>query len=382
MDIHFLDDGYNEKLKDLIKYCFNFKESDVRDFMTTITSMENVAGAFSEHRLMASLEIRPYDIYYEMKQVRMGGIGGVSSYPEYRHGGIVKKLLIFSLEHMYKNGYMWSFLGPFSFDFYRKYGWEIAVDKKRYEFDIRLLDCFSVKGQRYVRLDHTDHERMIMLHNRLKMEENATIVRKPDDMKRRVQDCYIYGTEDDGRLSGYIGYEIKDGIFKVLELCYENIDIKKKLFGFIARHSAQAKTFSWLAPVHDDLHLIIKEPKRQSELNHAMMARAVNVKSVLEAYDYGIDEGSFLIGITDEQMEQNNKTFAVYIKDKKACVTSDPDGKPDLSCPVNVFSQMAIGYAGFLRQYNAGRITLENMKAMDFLSCVFKDKITSVYDYY
>ena len=382
VDIRFLDNGYTKHVKDLVMYCFNFKDPDAQEFMTTITRMENVIGAFDENKLMASLEIRPYDIYYEKKQLRMGGIGGVSSYPEYRHGGVVRDLLTFSLRHMYENGYMWSFLGPFSFDFYRKYGWEIAFDKKRYEFDIRLLECFSVKEQKYVRLDHNDHVRMIALHNKLKKEENGVIIRKLDDIKRRVKDCYIYGIENENNLAGYIAYQIKDGVFKVLELCCEDIAIKKQLLGFIARHSAQAKTFSWLAPVNDDLALIIKEPKRQAELNHAMMARAVNVKAVLGAYDYGMSNGHFIIKIIDPQVIDNNSTFIVDINDEGAIVKEASFNDPDIICQVNVFSQMAIGYAGFVRQYNAGRIEVQNPKAVELLSCVFKDKTTSVYDYF
>ena len=67
------------------------------------------------------------EVNVEGEIVKMGGITGVTTYPEYAGRGLIHKLMAKCLEHMRTERQFISFLCPYSFPFYRKMGWEIRV---------------------------------------------------------------------------------------------------------------------------------------------------------------------------------------------------------------------------------------------------------------
>ena len=70
-------------------------------------------------------------------------IGGISTSPEYRRGGNVRKMLDKVFELAPERGIAVSFLHPFSFSYYRKFGYEKVADHKVIEFPIGKLEYFE-----------------------------------------------------------------------------------------------------------------------------------------------------------------------------------------------------------------------------------------------
>lgn len=65
----------------------------------------------------AKAHLIPFEIYLEGEPLRMGGIGSVATYPEYRRQGYVKGLLTHLLAVMKEEGQTVSMLHPFSVSF-------------------------------------------------------------------------------------------------------------------------------------------------------------------------------------------------------------------------------------------------------------------------
>lgn len=74
-------------------------------------------GAFEEDKLLAQLTLLPLSVYINGKKFAMGGLAGVSTWPEYRRQGLVSQLLCHSLETMRQAGQTISMLHPFEFSF-------------------------------------------------------------------------------------------------------------------------------------------------------------------------------------------------------------------------------------------------------------------------
>src|SRR4051812_40976544 len=81
-------------------------------------------GYYMEEQLAAKLSILELKTWINGYPFAMGGIAGVATWPEFRRHGMVKKLLIHALQTMKAAGQTISFLHPFEFPFYRKFGWE------------------------------------------------------------------------------------------------------------------------------------------------------------------------------------------------------------------------------------------------------------------
>lgn len=90
-------------------------------------------GFFDEQgKLLSVLGLLPLEAWFQGKKLALGGIGGVATWPEARRQGCVGRLLSHALETMRKNGQSVSMLHPFSFPFYKKYGYEQTIDRKKY----------------------------------------------------------------------------------------------------------------------------------------------------------------------------------------------------------------------------------------------------------
>ena len=72
-------------------------------------------------------------------EVRNGGIGAVSTLPEYRLDGAVKEIFRELLPYAYRDGEVISTLYPFSHSFYRKFGYETTCRGTNYEIPTNAL---------------------------------------------------------------------------------------------------------------------------------------------------------------------------------------------------------------------------------------------------
>ncbi|HZG76641.1 MAG TPA: GNAT family N-acetyltransferase, partial [Paenibacillus sp.] len=96
-------------------------------------------GAFVDGTLAAKYTLLDFETWIHGVKFAMGGLAGVATWPDYRRQGLVAKLLAHSLETMRARGQTVSFLHPFSFPFYRKFGWEYYTDLKKVEIPMAKL---------------------------------------------------------------------------------------------------------------------------------------------------------------------------------------------------------------------------------------------------
>lgn len=140
MDIRKLTTDDFEACMTLSEYAFQFvlNEEQLEKRREEFAS-HNVLGVYEDGQVGAKLQIIPFQTYIQGRLFAMGGIAGVATWPEYRRKGWVAGLLKFALEEMNRNKQSISFLHPFSFAFYRKYGWETYVEFKNYKLSTDQL---------------------------------------------------------------------------------------------------------------------------------------------------------------------------------------------------------------------------------------------------
>ena len=83
-------------------------------------------GAFSdEGKMMARIINNRYTVFLDGHEVQCGGIGAVSTLPEYREEGAIRAIFRDLLSQARKNGEILSALYPFNHAFYRKFGYDL-----------------------------------------------------------------------------------------------------------------------------------------------------------------------------------------------------------------------------------------------------------------
>lgn len=109
----------------------------------TILLEHEAIGAFEDDNetLMAMAYIHEYVVNYCGREVPCLGIGEVATRPQHRRCGAVRKIMeeIFKLTAERK--WVVSFLYPFSYDYYRKFGYERLVKRMKMKVGSASLSC-------------------------------------------------------------------------------------------------------------------------------------------------------------------------------------------------------------------------------------------------
>ena len=146
-------------------------------------------GAFTPDgdRLLAALRIWPFLAYFQGRPVPTGGVASVASWPEVRRQGLVGRLIRESLELMRAEGQAVSALYPFSYPFYRRYGWDLAFTQTLYQIPMGELDAFRrPPGGHFRPAEPDDLPALDALYRRFVRRWNGPLLRESSWWQQRV----------------------------------------------------------------------------------------------------------------------------------------------------------------------------------------------------
>lgn len=291
----------NENLLELVRYCFPRARSGREEVFSQALEFSTVYSAESEEKPVSMLLGLNYEVFWNEKIAKMVGIGLVASYPEARGQGHIRRLMKKLLEAEYAKGTEFSYLSPFSYQFYQKFGYEYAFDHKIYE--IQMTDW--PRGQ-------------FGMVNRLAFEEIFPEMKRVyelqaafGDVKRTdLQWIYHFQTRYQPYFAltdnGYLIYEYNGRIFEILELVALTEEAKQRLYSFVSAHNSGFEKVIWRAPRTTKLEEDMQEPRKAKiQLFPDMMARIVNLEKFFELNG----QPDFAVEISDPILPQNNGRF-------------------------------------------------------------------------
>ncbi|MFS0725939.1 enhanced intracellular survival protein Eis [Paenibacillus sp. 1P07SE] len=342
---------------ELAMYAFQFKLSEQE--LAQVRSQakpHETWGVFEGKELVAQLTLLPLTAYLAGKPMAMGGIAGVSTWPEHRRKGAVGKLMIQALEQMRQNGQTISFLTPFDFQFYRRYGWEMYVEYKAYTLNTALLPSRrQVEGTitRYSELNKELVNVIAPLYEVYASGYNGTLARKEDwwftSIFRRNQGQVAVFNNADGAPRGYVFYKVADREFVVHELVYLDTEARQGLWNFIANHDSMIERVQLKAPSDDPLPYLLPNPRFEQKLVPYFMGRIVDVEAFFKSYPFNsiLSDEPLTIAVSDEHAPWNEGMYELAFNENGLHVTKynqPPAGQAQLSCSIQALSAMMIGY--------------------------------------
>lgn len=368
MPIKLASEGDFDRILYMATYCFPWLHQSydkMAIYAKKYVKPEYVLGYYGDDDVLtAAIQMLPYSIVIGGAPLDMGGIAMVSSMPEGRHGGRIASLLRKSLEIMKERGQSVSMLGPFSFEFYRKYGWEHGFDRLDYEVPIEHIKPFSKRNGTIKPASGHDIDALNEIYLTYAIRHNGCTVRDrtiwtdfvmddpfSDEYKRYTYIWYY----DDGRPGGYIIYIIRDGKMSIHEMIYEDIEALQGLLWFIYAHEAQISAFTWSTATDDLLRALLPNPRINAKIVSGMMFRVVDVEKALQGRGYsdGVIE-DFTIRIDDPNAPWNEGPWLIHVEDGHAEVSRSEAAS--LSCNIQTFSQMFLGYLSPFTLAALGRI--------------------------
>ena len=134
-----LDHNDLEQFNALLQYAFQvtsyelfqtgWEQEEIKYAKRPILEDAYVLGWFYKEKLASMIVVYSMQINIQDNIMAMGGITGVTTYPEYTGRGLIHSLMRYVIDYMHKKKLPISFLYPYSIPFYRKMGWEIVSDK-------------------------------------------------------------------------------------------------------------------------------------------------------------------------------------------------------------------------------------------------------------
>lgn len=320
-----------EEVYPLNVYAFHFKDTEkAKERMRHEFDYGSSYGAFLDDQLTSSLIVYPFDVHYAGRTLKMGGIGNVTSYPEVRGQGAVRQLLETALCEMKEQGTVVSYLAPFSYNFYRKFGYEVAFERRRYEIKSGQFGSFQTPENHVDRVLWEDQKEAVKTVYRQKMTQALGPVKRNDwvwenrIMSSDQQKIALYRDED-GTPQGYLLYDFKgedQNSFVIDEMHALNGKAEKALWEFVGTHASSFDTFIYTGRTDQRLTHLFREADLDQKITSYMMARIVDMEKFLRQFPFKRTPAQeFLLEVTDDTAEWNSKLFKLTVAEEDVSVT-------------------------------------------------------------
>ena len=334
---------FHERIDDLAKKRQECEEAKEEDW-----------GAFDEKgTLMARIINNRYTSYVDGQEIQNGGIGAVSTLPEYRNTGVVRNIFEKLLPYAYENGEVISTLYPFSHQFYRKFGYETVCYRNQYRFKPEVLKGYHFDGEAVMWEEGEDISDYFSLYRQFAPKYNLAVKREEALMKREHMKGNIYKERkfsyllrEKGQNVAYLliedVYQKEAAFMWVEEAVWNSPEGFRAILGFLARFSADYGEIELTLPYDLELYSVIRSAKAyeiQKTTRQDYMVRVINVKRMLEILSK--PEGTDCrIRVCDPQIEQNNRIW--HVTENEVEVAADGT-ETDMEVSIQAFSQLAVG---------------------------------------
>lgn len=331
---------------------------DVKDDRATLY------GVWDEDGLQAAVCVIDYRLHLGADVVvPMGGLGGVACLPAKRGRGYAGSGLKYSLEQMRDRGQVTSMLFPFSWDYYRRFGWEWIGVRRRYAIPTRVFRPNS--ETEHVRLaTQADWPAIAAAYAEYAGRYRGALVRPDWKWKGMLEDTkkeyvYTYLYAPNGKVEGYLVYSGgKEEDTSLREVIALNPKAQGALLGFLRRLEMQINKVNWKAPSDDTLWSQYYHWDIETKLQPWTMGRLVDVAGALQAWRPASEaRGSVVLALQDECAPWNARTWRVEFANREVSVRSTTE-TPQITLDIQALSQAYFGTPSVPELRAADRLTV------------------------
>ncbi|HHU56290.1 MAG TPA: GNAT family N-acetyltransferase [Acholeplasmataceae bacterium] len=385
---------------------FNFKMDDslsneeiVRRFEENPESrhalyyLEKWAAFTDDNKMVAYVSALPFNIRFDGNSVLMSGIGGVSTLPEYRGHGIMRKIMEALLKDEYKNDYAFSYLYPFSHAFYNKFGYNQGYERIRWNLSLDSIKPSPIKYKAFMHEKDSHTEDIKKVYDEFIKDYNLSVIREDIDYFRfrksnpAVDQVYTYVFYDEN--NNPIGVVTIKRVMKndkrVLScsnLFFSNINGFKAILNHLLNYKNNYQSVEFILPANLRLsHLIPEWSLYPASRNLEIfgMVRVVNVEKVLKLAKYK-GSGNLIIKINDSIIEENNNTYAITFENDHLSSITKTNEMPHVEMGIDAFSTLIVGIYDSDSVLSFNNVTI--FKNTENIKKVFYQKKCMLYEYF
>ena len=319
-------------------------------------------GAFGENgELMSSLSVTPFSMQFDGSACRMAGVGAVQTLPPYRRKGGVAACFKEALPALYADGFLFSYLFPFSTAFYRRFGYESCVTKLVCKLDLSQRKFPKSECRFALATKECPLSDAILTVDRawekqwnmevLRSEEDYSWLEKIDPLQKQEYLYVCFDSSDDP--IGYTAFRTvpeDDGRNLVCSrFRFLGRDGFHALLGVFASLAADHRYAVLQLPSDPALKYLLDEWSLGAagfSLRPSGMIRVINVREVL-ARAACRGEGTLSLQIDDAYIPENCGVFTVRFAGGHAVSVEQTADTPDAVLDIAAFSACIAGVCDF-----------------------------------
>ena len=288
---------------------------------------------------------------YGENRIKVMLAGGVGTPVEHRRGGHVREMFA-SMHALGKSeGAVLSVLHPFSFSFYRKFGYERVADHLIAEFPTRCLD-FVPRQCRLVPYDETRLCDMISVYERFSRGRCLLLPRYDGRYYTGGgKQAYIY--YEGGEPAAYVvvsGSKTLDvnhytnTVLTVHELAYTSPGSLEKIFSFLYMFEGEYDRIRMtdLSLCREADMMLRHHMHTEYRLVPDLAARVLDTQKLLEAHEYPRRPGRFTLRVDDDEKLAGG-TFCVEYGNGE-CFAARVKDECEIALSPGALARIALGY--------------------------------------
>jgi len=315
----------------------------------------SVWGAVEKGKVQSIIHVPEYEMMVNGRYVSMFGIGGVSTRAECRNKGYIRRLFSAIFEEMVKRDVLYSYLYPFSFAYYEKFGYTLGISKVRYRLQTQQLKAFTCncdvalyqKGDPSEPYDKVFHQFARQYNGMVK----RTDWKRLEDYKAFANQKYMYIFCRNGEPVAYMGFAKteygQENALSVMDMAWADIGAFQDILGFIGSLRAHLPKCEFFLP--DTLPLdrmLVDTYSMERQLEPAGQIRVIDAERALELYPWPQEAGSVTIKVQDGMIGRNSGTYRVSFGGGPVAVERTGT-QPDLELDIRTLGPLTLGAIGY-----------------------------------
>ena len=293
------------------------------------------------------------DSRYDGQFIKALLVGGIGTPPQFRRQGCVRALMDAIFAHAEEWQTPVSLLHPFSFSYYRQFGYERISNTTIVSFPITALD-FLPRCADLIPYTPEYETEVLALYDRFSRDRNIILRREESGLKNNA---YLY--RRNGVIEGYlkliprnhydnINRMVSDELY-VDEIVFADADALRHLLSFLRMFEGELDLVRLrdLGPV-PEIDLMLKHYTHTSyEIHPDIMARVLDTKAMLALHRYPQEPGIFTLKVEDPLPAVRGTFRVAYEKAQGEVTRLDDNAIADLTVSGTALPRFLYGTDNF-----------------------------------
>ncbi|WP_122645237.1 GNAT family N-acetyltransferase [Enterococcus mediterraneensis] len=344
---------YTKEMLQLVSYAFQWElsERNIQRFELLTKNSWNYGSFDEQGKLASQVMATPFSVDFFGQIYKMAGIGFVASYPEYRSQGRIDRIMKQLLQDCKERGAVLSYLAPFSYPFYRRYGYELLFERIAYESNAaQWPDSPKTEGQVKRVTWEQGKDAIKQIFQKLPRHHRGGVVREDWwlEFKFPLRKDYTYALyQHEEETEGYLIYQIQEGKLTVYEWVSLTGRAYQGLNRMIASHNGSVYTIVYEEGFDGtDRQFLAATPLEKVSVRPEMMGRVVDVAAFLADYPFldRLQEDIALVIETDVYAPWNTGVYELRRQGNDVTVTKTTETSlPKITLSIQRFTQLMMG---------------------------------------